>query len=396
MIDGFQMLNIAAAAAAISFVVSILIVWSQAWHGKHTCDHDLHGAQKFHMMAVPRIGGVAVFAGVVLAIVACLSFLPGLFPKTFLMPTLKLLLASSPAFVSGIVEDLTKRVSVKARLGATFISALMASWLLGATIGSLDLWGVDSLLTFMPIAVAVTAVAVAGGANAINIIDGFNGLSSSVVVIMLAALGLIAWHAGDVLMTSLALLGGGAALGFLIVNFPTGRLFLGDGGAYFLGFWVAEIAVLLLVRNPSINSWQISSVCAYPVIEVLYSIYRRRVMKVSPGAPDALHLHTLIYRCIAPRLVHADARAPWKLNAAVACVVAPCIAVLAWLTIVFGRTIPGALLIVFLQIWLYLTAYRWLIRSDRSDRRAVERKMKPGANDDGQAGAGARVNAKSL
>ncbi|MEC5162226.1 MULTISPECIES: MraY family glycosyltransferase [unclassified Janthinobacterium] len=363
MMNEFYMLGIAAVAGAGSCAMCLLIICSQRWHGKHSLDHDLAGAQKFHVTAVPRIGGIAVFAGVALAVVTCMALLPAVFPTQYVNQAMKLLLASLPAFCAGIVEDLTKHVSVKVRLTATVVSALMGAWLLGAVITSLDLWGVDNLLLFVPAALLLTALAVAGGANAINIIDGFNGLAGSVVVIMMVALGFLAWRVGDGLVLTLALLGGGAACGFLVLNFPTGRLFLGDGGAYFLGFWTAELAVLLLVRNPSVNAWQVSSLCAYPVIEVLFSMYRRKIIrKSSPGAPDGLHLHTLLYRRVAPRLVRRHGKAGWVRNAAVTCLVAPAIAALAGLTLLVGNSFAGAGAMVCLQVALYLIVYKRLVR----------------------------------
>jgi UDP-N-acetylmuramyl pentapeptide phosphotransferase/UDP-N-acetylglucosamine-1-phosphate transferase len=360
------LLSIALVAVCISCLFSLLIVHSQEWHGKHSLDHDLSGVQKFHTTAVPRIGGVAVVAGLFLALGFGALVYPGLLLNGHASGALKLLLASMPAFIAGIMEDLTKRVSVKVRLVATIISALMASWLLGATIDGVDIWGVDSLLAIVPIAIVVTAVVVAGGANAINIIDGFNGLAGSVVVIMAAALGYLAWQTGDMFVAMLALLGIGVTLGFMLVNYPTGRLFLGDGGAYLLGFWVAEIAVLLLVRNPTINAWQVLSICAYPVIEVLFSIYRRRfVRKATPGAPDGLHLHTLVYRRFVSRLLthgHRHRIRPWHRNAAVVCFIGPCIGLLAAISVVAGGTIPGAAAIVIGQVLLYIALYRRLVR----------------------------------
>ncbi|MEB0165465.1 glycosyl transferase, partial [Glaciimonas sp. CA11.2] len=96
---------------------------------------------------------------------------------------------------------MTKKVSVRVRLCASILSALLASWLLGATIDGLDIWGVDTLLTLAPIAIVVTAFVVAGGTNAINIIDGFHGVAASAVIIMLAALGFLAWRQGDMFVT---------------------------------------------------------------------------------------------------------------------------------------------------------------------------------------------------
>jgi UDP-N-acetylmuramyl pentapeptide phosphotransferase/UDP-N-acetylglucosamine-1-phosphate transferase len=354
--------GIALGTAGVSAAVSVLIVLSQGWHGKHTLDHDVNGVQKFHTTAVPRIGGIAVLAAIACVLLFSHYFVPNLLPEDGLVRAALLLVAGLPVFLSGIIEDVTKKVSVRARLLASIISALTASWLLGATIDELNIWGIDSLLTWMPFALLVTAVTVSGGVNAINIIDGFNGLAACTVVIMLSALGVIAWNAGDMLVAQLAMLGLGAALGFLAVNYPTGRLFLGDGGAYFLGFWAAELVVLLLVRNVNVNAWQVLSVCAYPVIEVLYSIYRRRVLRqASPGSPDGLHLHTLVYRRVVSRFVSPH-RQPWMRNATVVCVMAPWIGGSSLLSVMFGQTVIGAMLVVTAQVMVYMVVYARLVR----------------------------------
>jgi UDP-N-acetylmuramyl pentapeptide phosphotransferase/UDP-N-acetylglucosamine-1-phosphate transferase len=74
-------------------------------------------------------------------------------------------------------------------------------------------------------------------------------------------------------------------------------IFLGDGGAYFLGFYVAELSILLLARNPQVSPLFPLLVCVYPVFETLFSIYRRRFLRaVPPSMPDGIHLHSLIYR----------------------------------------------------------------------------------------------------
>jgi UDP-N-acetylmuramyl pentapeptide phosphotransferase/UDP-N-acetylglucosamine-1-phosphate transferase len=368
----FALVRIGLGAAAISAAASILIVLSQRWHGKHTCDHDLDGVQKFHTTAVPRIGGLAIVSSILLTLLLFTQLSPG-FANTHVETAMLLLLAGAPAFIAGIVEDLTKGVSVRIRLAASIISALLASLLVHATIDQLDIWGVDTLLKFFPLALIVTSIVVAGGVNAINIIDGFNGLASSAVFVMLAAFGILGWHVGDQLVTEFAVLGLGATLGFFAINYPTGRLFLGDGGAYFLGFWVAEVGVLLLVRNPSVNAWQVLSICAYPVIEVLFTIYRRKILRqASPSSADGLHLHTLVYRRVLPRFISPDAARPWKRNAAVACAIVPCIASGALLSVFAGTTIQGCIAIVAGQLLLYVLIYSRIVR-----RRWTLRAMRP-------------------
>jgi UDP-N-acetylmuramyl pentapeptide phosphotransferase/UDP-N-acetylglucosamine-1-phosphate transferase len=177
------------------------------------------------------------------------------------------------------------------------LSAALAAYFLNAVIRRTDIPGIDTLVGFTAGAVLVTVFAVAGIANSVNIIDGFNGLASMCVVLMLVSLAYVSFQVGDGVVGMLALAGVGAVLGFFIWNFPAGLIFLGDGGAYFLGFYVAEVAILLLVRNPSVSPLFPLLVCVYPVFETLFSIYRRRILRqVPPSMPDGIHLHSLIYR----------------------------------------------------------------------------------------------------
>jgi UDP-N-acetylmuramyl pentapeptide phosphotransferase/UDP-N-acetylglucosamine-1-phosphate transferase len=350
-------------AGVVSFIVSLLIVRSQKWHGWISHDHDLGGVQKVHALAVPRVGGLAVVAGVGLGLLAFWLFFPKEIHRERVVTVMLLVLAGAPAFLAGMAEDLTKRVSVRLRLLATFASALIASALVGATVNDLDIWGVDMLLQIMPVAVLVTALVVAGGANAVNIIDGFNGLAGSVITIMALALAAIAIQYNDLLVATLGVLGAGSAVGFLLVNWPRGKLFLGDGGAYFLGFWVAETAVLLLVRNAGVNAWQVLSICAYPVIEVLFSIYRRRIIQqVSPGAPDRLHLHTLVYRRVVRKLIKVEPPQAWLRNATTAGVIVPWIAMMALASVLVGESMLAAMALVVFQVVFYITVYGRLVR----------------------------------
>lgn len=278
----------------VSLCVTLAVVHYAKVHAQGALDHDVSGPQKFHAQPVPRVGGV----GIVLGLLCALLLLAWQQPQTAQLGGL-LMLAGVPAFSSGVIEDLTKRVSPRARLAATAVSALLAVWLLDAAIRRTDIPGLDWAVSSAFGAVGLTVLAVAGIANSVNIIDGFNGLASMCVVIMLAALAYVAFQVGDPVLGSLALAGIGAVLGFFVWNFPAGLIFLGDGGAYFLGFFVAELAILLLVRNPEVSPLFPLLVCVYPIFETLFSIYRRRFLRaVPPSMPDGIHLHSLIYRRI--------------------------------------------------------------------------------------------------
>lgn len=306
-------------AAAVSFLLCAFLIASERWHSRYS--HDIVGAgpQKFHTTPVPRIGGIAIACAIGLTLL-------GLDAADLLMTDsvygfALLALAALPAFAGGLAEDLTKKVGVLPRLLLTMTAGVLASLLTGATLVSLDVPGLDELLQWSPlIAIAFTAFAVAGVANAINIIDGYNGLASGFALLALCALAWVAFKVSDqvVLLASLTMLG--AVLGFFCWNWPSGRIFMGDGGAYLIGFWLAELGVLLVVRNPEVSPWFPMAVMIYPIWETLFSMYRRKVLRgKETGSPDSEHFHQLIFQVLSRRVLNAKKTTPSdQLNSRVA------------------------------------------------------------------------------
>ena len=278
----------------VSFLVSILIVLTQRFHGHLSVDSHI-GIQKFHTSPTPRIGGVAIVSG----IFSGWFFAPHNFFGGLLWP---LLLAGIPAFVFGLLEDVTKKISVRVRLLATMACGVIGYVITGFSITDVNVPGIDWLLDFTVLSVAFTAFSVAGIANSINIIDGFNGLSSGTAVIIAASFAAISLNLGDDYLTYVCLLITATTLGFMLVNWPFGKIFLGDGGAYFIGFSLAWVAVLMLERHPEVSAWAPMLVCGYPVIEVVFSMLRRRRRSLSVGDPDRIHLHSLVKRRFVKKL----------------------------------------------------------------------------------------------
>lgn len=281
-------------AAGISLLLALLLVMTQGWHGHHTMDSH-KGIQKFHTLPTSRVGGLAIGAGLVAGYVVAHPD-----RQVLLGP---LILAGIPAFVFGLLEDITKRVSVRIRLLATMGCGVLGWGLTGLSITDANMPGLDWLLDFSIISVLFTGFAVGGVANAINIIDGFNGLAGGTVLIILVALGAMSLDLGDGDLAGVCVILGAAVLGFLMVNWPLGKLFLGDGGAYFVGFGLGWVAVLLLARHTEVSAWCPMLVCGFPILEVLFSIARRRRRHLSPGDPDRLHLHSLVKRRLMRRLL---------------------------------------------------------------------------------------------
>jgi UDP-N-acetylmuramyl pentapeptide phosphotransferase/UDP-N-acetylglucosamine-1-phosphate transferase len=255
------------------------------------------------------------------------------------------------------------------------LAAACGAWLLGAVLPRLDIPGVDFLLAWTPFAIAFTIFAVGGVANAINIIDGYNGLAAGHAVIVLAAMAAVSAQVGDSFLLIAALAMIGALLGFLAWNYPKGRIFLGDGGAYLLGFWLAELSVLLVVRHPEVSPWFPMLLLVYPIFETLFSIYRRKILEgLSPGRPDRLHMHQVIYASLPGASAgSADPASILRRNSSVApyCwLMSLCCAVPAMLF--WGET--SRLVIASLVFCAaYILLYRRLLRSIPADLRDPRR-----------------------
>lgn len=246
-----------------------------------------------------RAGGLGVAAGLLL------SLLLRLFDDADVAGTgLLLLLAAMPVFVAGVVDDFTQSVRPSIRLAAAFVSAALGGFLLSTWVVRIDVPVVDAAFALPAVAIVFSMVLVAGLINAFNIIDGFNGLAGGVASLILVGIAYVAFKAGDLLVLTASLTAVGAIAGFMLFNFPRGLIYLGDGGAYLLGFWIGELLILLVMRNPQVSPWFPLLLCSYPVCEMLFSIYRRAFVRRShPGTPDMAHLHHLIYKRLVRWLV---------------------------------------------------------------------------------------------
>ena len=172
-------------------------------------------------------------------------------------------------------------------------------FLSGYSITSVDLKLIDEILNINQISILLTILSIAAFSNAINIIDGLNGLALGSVLFMLLTINILSIYSGDQTLIIICSVMIGLILGLFIYNFPYGKIFLGDGGAYFLGFLIAFLVIILSERNEMISPFISLLIIFYPFYETVRSF----VIRISKGfrntmQPDTGHFHSLAYKYI--------------------------------------------------------------------------------------------------
>lgn len=310
------------------------------------------GVQKFHVNPTSRLGGVAIFLGLAASGTAVYEV------KEFFHYSFWFLLAAIPVWLAGLTEDLTRRVGPTLRLVMAMLSAALLFGTLGVSVDRTDVWPIDLVLSIPGAPLCVTLLVVAGFTHSMNIVDGFHGLACGLAIIALSGLAFMAYKLGDTLLLQNCLTCLAVVSGFFVFNWPKGAIFLGDAGAYLIGFWVVELGILLSIRNPQISPMAPVVVGLLPLIETLFSMYRRNVIRNHPvNQPDALHLHTLVYRRILFNpSVKYTANQLNAVNAKVALFFWLPASIFAVLACIFAESTKVQLLLIL----IYLIMYNWL------------------------------------
>lgn len=273
--------------------------------------YSLDMPQRFHSGDVPRLGGAAMMLG------SAAGWLWLLSADHFIPVPLGIPLTGEQAFSwlvvtglavgAGLAEDVTHQVRARWRLGLTLAAGIAAAALLDLRIVRLGIPAIDGFWIAAPLAGALLAAfAVAGLPHAFNLIDGYNGLASMVAIICCLSIAYVALQMGDRQLAALVLSAAGATFGFLVWNYPRGMIFAGDGGAYLWGVVIAVASITLVQRHAQVSPWFPMLLLSYPVLETVFSVYRKLVRGQSPSLADALHFHQLIYRRIVREVFHED------------------------------------------------------------------------------------------
>jgi len=305
---------------------------------------DIPKGRKQHEGHIPLIGGLAIFFGYGLGILAVgQSF----FDYRAMFVGMCLLL------VFGLLDDL-KEISAKRKLLLQlFVASILVFW--GgyqlADLGNMLGFGVFELGVF---AIPFTVICVVGFINAINMVDGVDGLAGGVTlgeILLLVLVSSLADMGNAVQMQILA----AATVGFLVFNFPVRKgqnasIFLGDSGSMMLGFAVAAFAIEVALKG-HVPPIVIASILVMPVFDAAILMVRRIMKGLSPFEPDREHLHHVLERAGFDKKTSVYILVFWSVMPAV-------IAIGLWQN-GFPEWLITLLLFVFLGIHIYVVFHAW-------------------------------------
>lgn len=244
---------------------------------------DTPDGRKIHLDHIPRIGGVAIICGFLIP--------PLLFVE--ITPAIRGLIAGSLIiFATGLIDDIYHLKPKTKFLGqglACLVTIVLGNFYI-VNLG--DIFGAGAVVLPLWLGAPFTLLAVIGVSNALNLIDGLDGLAGGVSAIALTVFLLISFQTGNhlVLIVSATLLG--SLIGFLKHNLYPARIFMGDGGSLFCGFILALLAISLSQHGSDTTSPVIPLVLlGVPIIDTLWVMTRRIRHGQNPFIADKTHLH---------------------------------------------------------------------------------------------------------
>jgi UDP-N-acetylmuramyl pentapeptide phosphotransferase/UDP-N-acetylglucosamine-1-phosphate transferase len=243
--------------------------------------------QKIHQGDVPRLGGVAVALGLI--IFTYLNQNTIYFDFLF-----KISLAAIPFFLVSLIEDVYHNIKPILRFFAISLSAILFVYFSGFSLTKVQTPVLDFFMHYEAFSFLFTVIALVSITNAFNIIDASNGIASLTFIVASLSLFIASSFFQDPFIQYLSLSMAILPIGFLALNFPLGKIFLGDSGAYLLGFLIGTLVIVFFIRNPDAPKWLAILILAYPFFELIFSFLRKILLRQSPFEPDKKHLHLMV------------------------------------------------------------------------------------------------------
>jgi len=278
---------------ALAFLISLVMMplLISLSHSRKWLDDPNH--RKIHSEPVPRLGGVGIFLSILLSGVLAPVLVSGFLKVDLTLfrlvhPNIFFILATVLIFVVGVLDDFVELRSYYKLLGQ-IIAALLVCFG-GALINTVSIPFTDIDINLLWAAWPITIFWIIGLTNAINLIDGIDGLSATISLIAFIVYSIVFMFSGHAVLSLLGFVIAGGLVGYLYFNFPPAKLFMGDSGSLQLGFL---LAILPLIAEPDSGSIILMPVTmlSIPILDVFFSIARRKRKGIPLSHPDMEHLH---------------------------------------------------------------------------------------------------------
>jgi UDP-GlcNAc:undecaprenyl-phosphate GlcNAc-1-phosphate transferase len=236
--------------------------------------------RKVHKNVMPRLGGLGIFSAFIVTI---------LFAVQVSDPVKGIIVGGLVIFLVGMLDDIFQ-LSPYVKLAGQCVAAAIAIYF--GVVVSFVTNPFDGIVDLGYLSIPITFLWIVGITNAVNLIDGLDGLAAGVSGIGAATIGIVAYTQGLPTVYTIALILVAAIIGFLPYNFFPARTFMGDGGSNFLGFALSCLAVMGLSKSTAIVSLFVPIVIlGIPIFDTLFAIIRRINNKAPIFRPDKSHLH---------------------------------------------------------------------------------------------------------
>jgi UDP-GlcNAc:undecaprenyl-phosphate GlcNAc-1-phosphate transferase len=270
----------------VGFLISVLttpwvIKLSRTGIGMDVPDES----RKQQEQPIPRLGGAPVMLAVSLGLIGILILQPQNSSSWF-----PVLLGSLLMYGLGLADDL-RPLGAKIKLAGQLLTASLVYWM-GLSIDKITYPGGAWSVELGSWSFIVTIMWLIAVPNIINLIDGFDGLAGGLGIFLAVTLGIVGLHNEQLAVAWYAFTIAGALLGFLVFNFPPAKIYLGDGGAYLIGFCIAALS-LTSSNKGSVAAVLLVTVVALgvPILDTTFAIFRRAFRGFPLFQPDAEHVH---------------------------------------------------------------------------------------------------------
>lgn len=246
-----------------------------------------------HTGVVPRIGGIGILLGFSITYLLCFLYLDRLDNKSLIHYAI--LAGAVASFLLGLIDDF-KPLGAKVKLLAQIIIAMLAH-ACGISIENFSIPFTDTVLDLGLLGLPITVIWIVSIMNLINLIDGLDGLAGGIGLMLMTLLAYLAYESGVAISLILSLGMIGAILGFLFFNFPPAKVYMGDSGAYLIGYAIASLS-LINSEKGTVLAALIAPVLALalPIADVVYAMLRRGLAGLPIFRPDQGHIHHRIMK----------------------------------------------------------------------------------------------------